>query len=296
MTIADIATLIGAVLTLIVLEGLLSADNALVLAVMVRHLPSAQRKKALRYGMLGAFGFRLIAVILSTSLLNFWAFKIFGGLYLLYLAIKHLIFGEGDAITEESAKGPRRSFWRTVVAVEFADIAFSIDSILAAVAMAEGLPDRLMEQRYGGVRLELIVIYIGGVLGIITMRYVAGYFIVLLDRFSGLATGAYVLVAWIGLKLTGGGIHAGLTRTPIGSGGWRDAVPEWVERLPWHMNEMVFWTGMIVIFLCSMLYRPRPKGTAAMEHIQQFTEDLSNPNSGVESNGGPAPGSDETAR
>src|SRR3954466_9191549 len=82
----DLPLIMGTVLMLVFLEGLLSADNALVLAVMVRHLPKGQQKRALRYGIWGAFVFRLIAILLASYLLAFWHFKVVGGLYLLYLA------------------------------------------------------------------------------------------------------------------------------------------------------------------------------------------------------------------
>ena len=75
MAVADLMLVAGTVLTLVILEGLLSGDNALVLAVMVRHLPREQQKRALRYGIWGAFGFRAIAVLLSSVLLKFWLFK-----------------------------------------------------------------------------------------------------------------------------------------------------------------------------------------------------------------------------
>src|SRR5947209_1513824 len=135
LTTADLLPILGAIFTLVILEGLLSADNALVLAVMVRHLPKQQQKRALRYGIWGAFIFRFIAVIFAAQLLIYWQLKVLGGLYLLYLAISRLIFGEGD---QEAGKSSRfgEGFWATVVGVEIADIAFSIDSILAAVAMA----------------------------------------------------------------------------------------------------------------------------------------------------------------
>ena len=90
-----------------------------------------------------------------------------------------------------------------MINVELADIAFSIDSILAAVGMVESLPESVQENQ----TLALGIIYIGGVLGIMMMRLVAGVFLVLLDRYKGLAGGAYVMVAWIGLKLIAGGIH-----------------------------------------------------------------------------------------
>src|SRR3954463_9965018 len=86
--------------------------------------------------------------------------------------------------------------------------------------------------------MRLAIVYTGGVLGIITMRYVAGYFLVLLDRFKGLAAGAYYLVAWIGLKLVISGLETG-------------------KFLTWEMPEWLFWGGMIAIVAVSMIYKPR---------------------------------------
>ena len=242
----DMPVLLMTIATLVFLEGLLSADNALVLAVMVRHLPKEQQKRALRYGIWGAFAFRLIAVLLSSLLLKFWHFKVVGGLYLLYLSISHFIFGEGrDADPAQPRSQPGKGFWATVVAVELADIAFSIDSILAAVTMADTLPDHI------GYTVKLAVIYIGGILGIITMRYVAGWFIVLLERFDGLNTGAYALVAWIGLKLLLDGLYSA----------------QWIAS---DMPPLAFWGGMGVIVLASLAYRrkqkPGPDAAGAAEH------------------------------
>lgn len=251
--------------TLVVLEGLLSADNALVLAVMVRHLPKPQQKRALRYGLLGAFFFRLIAVVFAATLLQYWLLKVLGGLYLLYMAISHLFHQE-----EEAGHKPRsrfgEGFWGTVVGVEVTDIAFSIDSILAAVATAEAIPKRL-----GGIQLfvipgvdvmvdlKLLVIYIGGILGIIAMRFVAGYFLILLDRFQGLAKGAYYLVGWIGLKLLGGGLHDAVhPGFAIPAGNWRESLPEWAHRLPLEINGWVFWGVMGLIIAASLVYKSKP--------------------------------------
>ncbi|MEJ7637123.1 MAG: TerC family protein [Singulisphaera sp.] len=244
---ADIPLILGTVVTLVFLEGLLSADNALVLAVMVRHLPKDQQKRALRYGIWGAFIFRAIAVLLSSFLLDFWHFKVIGGLYLLYLSVAHFVSGgDGEGASKASRFGS--GFWGTVAAVELADIAFSIDSILAAVAMA---PERL------GPNWRLATVYIGGILGIITMRYVAGYFITLLDKFSGLATGAYVLVAWIGLKLILGGLHDG-------------------KFLALEMSDWVFWGGMALIVVASLIYKPRhpsrPEGLVEVAKIEESAQ------------------------
>jgi YkoY family integral membrane protein len=217
------------VLWLVFLEGLLSADNALVMAMMVRHLPRPQQKRALRIGIWAALIFRVIAVLMAAALLRFWFLKVLGGLYLLYLAATHFLGrgGEHGGRTGRAGSG----FWATVVAVNVADLAFSIDSILAAVALAEGLPGFSPEAKFA-------IVVTGGILGIITMRFVAGYFIVLLERFQGLETGAFLLVAWIGLKLLIGGLH---------NRGW----------IAGEMNEWIFWPGMVVIVVASILYRPK---------------------------------------
>jgi YkoY family integral membrane protein len=230
IVVGDIPLVLVTVLWLVFLEGLLSADNALVLAVMVRHLPKHQQRRALRYGMWGAFAFRFVAVLLSWWLLKFWFLKVAGGIYLLYLSAAHFISGEGG---DDAARARRygRGFWGTVVSVELADIAFSIDSILAAVAMADGLTDRI------GRYWTFGIVVLGGILGIITMRFVAGYFIILLERFRGLEPGAYGLVAWIGLKLVIGGLHSG-------------------GIVPLEMHEWLFWLGMLGIVLGGFLYKP----------------------------------------
>src|SRR5262249_23786535 len=197
LTLSQWTTIVLAILWLIVLEGLLSGDNALVLAVMVRHLPKPQRKRALRYGIWGAFLFRAIAVFFAFMLLSFWGLKVLGGAYLLYLAVQHFRGGDdGDPAERRSRFGG--GFWGTVVSVELADIAFSLDSILAAVAMADGLPNAVARKPlfdlpgYGTVEMKLLIIWVGGVLGIIAMRIVAGVFIILLARFKGLAAGPYL--------------------------------------------------------------------------------------------------------
>src|SRR5690349_24950633 len=104
LTLGDLPLILVTVFTLVILEGLLSADNALVLAVMVRHLPKPEQKRALRYGIWGAFGFRLIAVFLSSYLLDFWQFKVIGGAYLLYLAAAHFTVGEGGGPEDKASR------------------------------------------------------------------------------------------------------------------------------------------------------------------------------------------------
>ena len=174
---------------LIALEGLLSADNAMVLAILVLGLPKAQQKKALQYGMVGAFAFRAAATLLAAYMIQLGWVKLVGAGYLLYLVCRH--FGAG-ASGEDRRTPPRAqpwlgltAFWATVVKVELTDIVFAIDSILVAVAMS---PKRW-------------VILTGGILGIAMMRLVIGKLLSLVERFPVLVDGAFVIIAWVGIKL-----------------------------------------------------------------------------------------------
>jgi YkoY family integral membrane protein len=260
LALSDVPTIAVAIATLVLLEGLLSADNALVLAVMVRHLPKPQQKRALRYGIWGAFIFRAIAVVFAYELTKYWQIKLLGGLYLAFLAVRHFL-SSGDQAHDGVPRKARfgQGFWGTVLNVELADVAFSIDSILAAVAMVDGLPQRLQQNK----TLALFIIYAGGVLGIVMMRLVAGVFLVLLNRYQGLANGAYVLVGWIGLKLIGSALHTAFESTR-GTGGvltrgdWRAVVPQPIREFPWEIPDWLFWVGMAVILVASLLVRRRP--------------------------------------
>ena len=192
-------------LSLILLEGLLSADNAIVLAVMVRHLPPKEQKHALMYGLAGALIFRIIAIFLITILAQYWEIQVLGGLYLLYMAgahIKEFFDKRKEDETEEIVEPKKQSgFWVTVIKVELTDIAFAIDSILAAVAIAITLP-HISETSIGGINLgQFTVMVIGGFVGVVIMRYAANIFIRVLETKPGLEIAAFLIVGWVGIKL-----------------------------------------------------------------------------------------------
>ncbi len=176
---------IASVVALVLLEGLLSADNALVLAIMVRHLPKEKQQRALLYGLIGAFAFRLIAILLASFVLRLWWLQALGAAYLLFLPVKHFLRRQNP----QDAKPVGLSFWRTVVAVEITDMAFAVDSVLAGVTFV------------GNRHEKVWVVYLGAVIGIVLLRFAAGSFIKLLDRYPILDHVAYVLVGWVGVKL-----------------------------------------------------------------------------------------------
>jgi YkoY family integral membrane protein len=185
----------GLIGTLVILEGLLSADNALVLAVMVKHLPPEKRKKSLFYGLLGAYAFRFIAIGIGVFLIKLWWVKILGAGYLAWLSIKYFLDKrKGSDDEEQHEEGMNQkgllirlfgTFWGTVVAVELMDIAFSVDSVLAAFGVSEAV----------------WVLLIGGMLGVLMMRGVAGVFLTLIDRVPELETTAYILILIIAIKM-----------------------------------------------------------------------------------------------
>ncbi|PSL26470.1 YkoY family integral membrane protein [Planomicrobium soli] len=192
-------------LVLVGLEGLLAADNAVVMAVMVKHLPKDRQKKALFYGLMGAFVFRFSALFMITLLVNIWQIQALGAAYLLFISAKNVWEqqkGKKDNLLD-SVKAPKKgsSFWMTVLKVELADIAFAIDSMLAAVALAVTLP-HLGGFDIGGINGgQFIVMLAGGLIGVIIMRFAAHKFVQLLERYPQLETAAFVVVGWVGVKL-----------------------------------------------------------------------------------------------
>ena len=195
-------------LVLIVLEGLLAADNALVLAIMVKHLPEKARKKALFYGLAGAFVFRLGSLFIISYLVDIWQVQAIGALYLLYIAISNIVKravknkqdkreGAGKIVKEKKKSG----FWMTVLKVEVADIAFAIDSILAAVALAVALPPTGLGHIGGMDTGQFVIVFAGGFIGLIIMRFAANYFVKLLESRPSLEIAAFIIVGWVGVKL-----------------------------------------------------------------------------------------------
>jgi YkoY family integral membrane protein len=225
------------ILLLVVLEGLLSIDNALVLGLLAKRVPKHLQGRALTYGLVGAFVFRFLAVATASYLLKWHIVKLIGGGYLIYIAVKHLFFEaqeesketlstdkEGHLELRDSTTGnpltadqeileikervpvpipeqqlrAGRSFWMTVVVIELTDIAFAVDSILAAIALVGAPP---ADHPTNAFHPKLWVVVTGGLLGIMLMRVAAVMFIRLLEKFPRFELSAYLLVIVIGLKL-----------------------------------------------------------------------------------------------
>ncbi len=182
------AGVISVILILIVLEVILSADNALILGVLVQKLPVHLRRRALFYGILGAYVFRGLALLFAALVIKLWWVQVLGAAYLLYIALKHFLKPD-DAHAPPPLEASAAQFWKVVAQVELMDLAFAVDSVLVAVALSD----------------QLWVIYTGVFLGILALRMLASLVMNLLDRYPRFKHLAYVVVGLAGVKLLVGG-------------------------------------------------------------------------------------------
>ncbi len=176
---------------LIVLELLLSSDNAVAIASIARSLPHALRKRAIWIGYIASYGFRAIAIIIAGFLIKAFWFQTLGGIYLIYLAIRHLAFRSERRATTSSPF----DFWKVVILIELTDIIFAIDSILAGFAVV-GVSFPTQE-----FPPKMWIVYVGGLIGAGFVRFASTKVGEILDRIPHLEHFAYVLVGFIGWKL-----------------------------------------------------------------------------------------------
>jgi YkoY family integral membrane protein len=174
---------------LVFLEGVLSIDNAIVLALLARPLPKEQQKKALTLGLVGAVVFRLVAIGFAAYLMQWRWVKFVGSGYLIWIALRH--FTKKEKPHDPNVPKKKVSFWKTVLIIELTDIAFAVDSILAAVALSN----------------KFWVVFTGGFIGVVLMRFAATAFLKTLERFPRFEASAYLLVLLIGVKLLMDGLR-----------------------------------------------------------------------------------------
>lgn len=210
-------------ITLIFLEGVLSIDNALAIALIVRGLPEMMRQKALFIGLVSAVALRALGVLSAAYLIQLFWVQIVGGGYLLYLSLSHLI----STRRRELQVPRRRNLWTTVFLVEMTDFIFAIDSILAGLALIG------VSFAHHAFPPKIWIVYVGGVAGLVMMRFAAKLFTDIMERFPLLEVGAHLIVGWIGLKLI---LDVSLK-----------GLPSWTEPL--------FWMGIVLFFAYGFMKR-----------------------------------------
>jgi YkoY family integral membrane protein len=173
------------ILVLVLLEAILSADNAIALAALVRSLPDPKQEEwALQYGIIGAFVLRVILILTATWVIKYWQFELLGAAYLLWLAGKYF-FASSKPHEEGEAVPVADKLWQVVLLVSFTDLAFSLDSVTAAVAVAR----------------ETWLVLLGGFIGIVALRLLAEIFIKLLEEYVRLEAAGYLIVGLVGCRL-----------------------------------------------------------------------------------------------
>lgn len=181
------------IFSLVMIECLLSVDNAIVLAAQTRVLPTLrEQEESLFYGIWGSYLFRFLIIGVGTYLINFWEIKVLGSLYLMYLSYRFFRFKFLGKQPMRKSKGTRfknltgrKRFWAVVAQIEFIDIVFSIDSVLASLAVSS----------------NPVIVLIGGFIGIACMRGVAEVIMRLMRKIPELEPMAYVLIVIIAIKL-----------------------------------------------------------------------------------------------
>jgi tellurite resistance protein TerC len=195
-SIPEIISAIPIIISLIVIEGLLSVDNALAIAAMASHLPGKQKFLALRWGIIGAYAFRGLCLFFAAWIINNPWLKIVGAAYLIHLMASFFAEkaraakeaeeaeGEGEAVPVAAHKAAK-GFWATVLSIELMDLSLSVDNVVAAVAMSP----------------KLWVVCTGVFIGILALRFVAGWCIKLIERFPILECTAFLLIGYVGFIL-----------------------------------------------------------------------------------------------
>jgi len=228
---AEFVEAIPVILSLIIIEGLLSVDNALAIAAMANHLPEKQKYLALKLGIIGAYFFRGLCLFFAASIIENPWLKILGAAYLLYLMFQHFAHAEKKETDENlpSKKRKKRGLLGTIIAIEIMDLSLSVDNVVAAVALSP----------------KLWVVCTGVFLGILALRFVAGACIRLIEKFPILADTAFLLIGYVGFIL----IYEMLS-TP-GSGFHLFPGPS-------HVTTFQKFIGIVLILAASLFYSKSP--------------------------------------
>jgi len=223
------------IISLIIIEGLLSVDNALAIAAMANHLPERQKYLALKFGIIGAYFFRGLCLAFAAWIIENPWLKIGGAAYLIYLMCDH-IHSKANDEEHPITKGVERGFFGTIVAIEIMDLSLSVDNVVAAVAMSP----------------KLWVVCTGVFIGILALRFVAGACIKLIEKYPILEQTAFLLVGYVGFILVYEILsdpHGGMQILPG----------------PVHVTTWQKFIGIAIILAISILYSRLPRLQKAMD-------------------------------
>lgn len=170
---------------LIALEAVLSADNAIALAAIAQGLKDPkQQTYALNIGLLAAYVLRITLILTATWVVKYWQFELLGAAYLLWLVFNYFTSDKDDDQQHHHHLN-FKSLWQTIPMIAVTDLAFSLDSVTTAIAVAD----------------QTWLIILGGTIGVITLRFLAGLFIKWLEEYKHLEDAGFITVGFVGLRL-----------------------------------------------------------------------------------------------
>ena len=169
------------------LELVLSADNAVALASITKKLNNIDlQKRALNIGIFIALILRILVILTAQLILNFWPIKLIGGIYLISLSFsKFFSIYDNKSNDIHNDTNTESSILKVILLLSITDLAFSIDSITAAVAISD----------------QFLLVITGAIIGVIALRFTSGLFIKWLEIYINLEKAGYIAVAIIGFKL-----------------------------------------------------------------------------------------------
>jgi YkoY family integral membrane protein len=173
-------------LILVILEAVLSADNAIALAAIAKSIkePELQRQ-ALNIGLVCAYILRVMLILAATWVVKYWQFELLGAIYLLWLVVNYFFTTEAETQTSDKHTLNFKSLWQVIPTIAITDLAFSLDSVTSAIAVTE----------------DTWLIIAGGTIGIIILRFLAGLFIRWLQEYTYLEDAGFITVGFVGLRL-----------------------------------------------------------------------------------------------
>ncbi len=172
-----------AVLQIILIDILLSGDNAVVIALACRNLPPRQRRLGIFWGVAGAIILRVTLTFFAVALLAIPYLKIVGAVLLLWIGVK-LIQPQDDGDGHEIRAG--ENLFGAIRTIIIADLVMSLDNVIAVAAAA---------------RDSLFLLIFGLVLSIPLMVWASQLILRLMDRFPSIIIAGGALLGWVGLSM-----------------------------------------------------------------------------------------------
>lgn len=213
------------IISLIVIEGLLSVDNILAIAALASQLPEHQRKLAVRLGLGGAYLYRGLALLFASYILKYEWVKFVGAFYLIHLMAEHFSSQAAEEDDDPTTHGaPMRTFVGTIIAIQLMDLSLSVDNVIAAVAMSP----------------KFWVVCTGVGLGLVTLWLFATLSLKLVERFPILKHTAFLLIGYVGVILL------------------VEMTAEYVYHQHLHISAFQKFIGLAIIIILSLWYAASP--------------------------------------